>query len=97
MADHGLVEALEPFSVVLEDGTPFAVSRGDRFHADDPITKGRDRLFGPLSVRSSRPARPTPAAAVETASAAPGSRRQRTTPTGKDSAKDDAKGGDSDA
>ncbi len=73
MAERKILEAGEPFSVTLRDGTPFSVARGDRFYSDDQIVKGRERLFGELQVRTSGPARPS--AAAETATAAPGERR----------------------
>lgn len=73
MADVTIVEALESFSVDI-DGVPFTVNRFDKFPSDDPVTRGRAHLFGEVTVRRSRqPARP--AAAVETATAAPGERR----------------------
>ena len=75
-----IVEAREPFSVNLPDGTPVTVGRGDRFYADDPVVAGREHLFGELTVRTSRPAGPGTAAAAETASAAPGERRTVTRP-----------------
>lgn len=87
MADRRIMEAAESFSVYLKDGTPFVVVTGERFWSDDPIVEGREHLFGELSVRSSRPARPA-SRAVETASAAPGSRR--TVTREKDGGKSDA-------
>lgn len=78
MADRTIVEAAEPFSVTLKDGTPFSVARGDLFYSDDPVVKGRELLFGEVNVRSSRPYRATSAA--ETATAGPGEKRTVTTP-----------------
>jgi hypothetical protein len=69
-----IVEAREAFAVTLPNGTPLTVGQGDRFYADDPIVKGREKLFGELKVRSSVPPRPTTQDS-ETASAGPGSRR----------------------
>jgi hypothetical protein len=83
MAD--IVEAKEPFSVTLPDGRPFVVARGDRFYADDPVVRGREHLFGEITVRRSSPigapesGRPEPS---ETADAPPGTRRARTKQAG---------------
>lgn len=79
MAERTIVEAKEPFSVTLRDSTPFNVSRGDRFYSDDPVVKGREHMFGDLQVRSSQP---NPA--NETASAAPGERRNVKRPPSRD-------------
>jgi len=81
MAVKRMVEALESFSVTLSNGAPFVVNRGERFWSDDEVCKGRDHLFGEVSVRSSGGIRPAAAAgAEETASAAPGARRHVTKP-----------------
>lgn len=72
MPSRKVLEAREPFSTTLPDGTPLVVGRGDRYYADDPVVAGREKLFTELQVKSSQPAAPT---AVETATAAPGERR----------------------
>lgn len=77
-----IVEALEAFSVDLPTG-PCNVSAGERFYADDPIVRGREHLFGAVTVRRSAPAPVT--ATTETATAGPGERR--TGPVGGRSAK----------
>lgn len=69
--DTGIVEALEAFSVDLPTG-PCSVAHRDRFYADDPIVRGREHLFGPVSVRRSVP---VSASTTETATAGPGERR----------------------
>lgn len=71
--DTGIVEALEAFSVDLPTG-PCPVSYRDRFYADDPIVRGREHLFGPITVRRSVPV-PMTASTTETATAGPGERR----------------------
>lgn len=83
MAERLMVEALDAFSVTLSDGTPFVVRHGDRFWSDDPIVKGRNTLFGEVTVRSTRPVAPPSTAAVETATAAPGARRAMSKPAAK--------------
>lgn len=77
MADRSIVEAREPFSVTLPNGTPFMVARGDRFYSDDPLVKGRENLFGELKVRSTQQ---QDNRSTETATAAPGERRTVTPP-----------------
>lgn len=84
MAERKILEASEPFSVTLQDGTPYSVATGDRFYSDDPVVRGREKLFGELQVRSSRPTRPVSSPAVETASADPGEKRSVTSPPGDD-------------
>lgn len=71
--DTGIVEALEAFSVDLPTG-PCSVGYRDRFYASDPIVRGREHLFGPVSVRRSVPV-PVSASTTETATAGPGERR----------------------
>lgn len=84
MSERRIVEAREPFSVTLPDGTPLVVSRGDRYYSDDPLISGlkpldQHRLFGELKVKSSVPAPvPVTAASVETATAGPDERRRVT-------------------
>lgn len=79
MAERTIVQARESFAVYLTDGRPFSVVAGDKFYSDDPVVKGREQLFGELSVRSSAPPQHRPAAAaakaVETADAPPAARR----------------------
>lgn len=78
-----LVQATQAFMVPV-GGVPYSVAVGDVFAADDPIVKGRSALFGEITVRDSRAVRPRRAArpaGSETATAAPGERRERTTPT----------------
>lgn len=79
--DRRVLEAREPFSITLPDGTPLVIGKGDRFYADDPAVAGREHLFGELTVRTSRARPADSAAAVETATAGPGDRRTRTLPT----------------
>jgi hypothetical protein len=74
MAEIKIVQALESFSVDL-DGAPFSVQAGDSFLASDPVVKGREGLFGEVSLRSSGAPRRATAVATETATAAPGERR----------------------
>jgi hypothetical protein len=76
-AGRGVVRARESFAVYL-DGHPITVVAGDLFYADDRVVQGREALFGPLHVRTSampRSAGSRTAAAVETADAAPGTKR----------------------
>lgn len=82
MADRGIVEANQPFSVTLPDGTPLNVSKGDRYYSDDQVVKGREALFSPLSVKATA----RPAGKVETATAAPGERRVVSRPSAPKSA-----------
>lgn len=89
MAERKIIEAGQPFSVTLADGTPLMIAKGDRFYSDDPAVQGREHLFGELTVRSSRPSRPT-SADTETASAGPGARRQLSKPAEKAGGKSDA-------
>lgn len=78
MAERKIVEARESFSVHL-DGRPVIVVAGQMWWSDDKIVKGREHLFGELTVHSSGPVahRGTkpPAGDPETADAAPGARR----------------------
>lgn len=74
----GIVEAREAFSVDLPTGT-CVVHPHDRFYSDDPIVRGREHLFGVITVRRSVP---DPVTATETATAAPGERRA-TPPAGR--------------
>lgn len=79
MAERTIVQARESFAIYLTDGRPFSVVAGDRFYSDDPVVKGREQLFGELTVRTSgsvqhRPAAPA-ARATETADAPPAARR----------------------
>jgi hypothetical protein len=67
----GIVEAREAFSVDLPTGT-CVVHAHDRFYSDDPVVRGREHLFGLVTVRRSVP---DPVTATETATAAPGERR----------------------
>lgn len=83
MAERKVVEAAQPFSATLPDGTPLAVAQGDRFYSDDPAVLGREHLFGELQVRSSQPSRRSAVADTETASAAPGTRRPLSKPPSK--------------
>lgn len=79
MSERVIVQARESFAIYLADGRPFSVNAGDRFYSDDPAVKGREQLFGELTVRTSVPPQskgaPASARAEETATAAPGSRR----------------------
>jgi hypothetical protein len=76
MPSRKVVEAREPFSVTMPDGSPLVVARGDRYYSDDPLVAGRPGLFVELTVKSSvPPSAPESAASVETATAAPGERR----------------------
>lgn len=74
MTDQKLVRANEAFETRLPDGRVIWVSGGEIFDAADPVVQGREHLFGELVVRSSM-VRHTPAAATETGTAAPGSKR----------------------
>jgi hypothetical protein len=71
-----IVRAREPFSVPLPSGVPLPVSTGDLYYADDPIVKGRELLFGPVTIRTSAQygKQPEPVD-TETADATPGTRR----------------------
>lgn len=75
---RAVVRALEPFAVYV-DGVPVQVGAGDLFYADDPVVKGRESMFGEIKVRTSEQPKSRgtrrPAAAVETATAAPGEKR----------------------
>lgn len=78
MAERTIVQARESFAVYLTDGRPFSVVAGDKFYSDDPVVKGREQMFGELTVRASSPPQskgPAAARAVETADAAPAQRR----------------------
>ncbi|MGE4164077.1 MAG: hypothetical protein AB7G23_20310 [Vicinamibacterales bacterium] len=88
MAERKIVEARESFSVHV-DGRPVIVVAGQLWWSDDRAVKGREHLFGELSVHSSGPVehRGTPKAAKpagdpETAAAAPGTRRTVTAKKG---------------
>jgi hypothetical protein len=71
-----IVRAREPFDVTLANGVPVGVRTGDLFSADDPIVKGREHLFGEVTVRSSLDyGRSRVDVDTETADAAPGTRR----------------------
>jgi hypothetical protein len=87
MAERTIVQARESFAVYLTDGRPFSVVTGDTFYSDDPVVKGREQLFGELTVRTSQgPSHkppPAPARAAETADAAPVQRRTVTRPADK--------------
>lgn len=79
MADARIVSAREPFTADI-DGAPVPVGTGDLFYADDAVVQGREHLFGEARVRRTRP-RPAPVTepqGVETADAAPGTRRATT-------------------
>lgn len=57
------------------------VNSGDLYYADDPVVKGRERLFGDVSIRNSRGPRETASvtgnsAVVETMTAEPGEKRR---------------------
>lgn len=67
------VRAKEPFSYDA-DGYSHNVGAGQLFDSEDPCVKKRAHLFEPVEVAVARAAR-----ALETASAAPGERRSRTT------------------
>jgi|SRR5262245_9422462 len=76
MAD--IVSAREPFSADVQ-GVPVSVGVGDLYYADDPVVKGRESLFGAVTVRRTLvPQREGSPAGDETADAAPGTRRKAT-------------------
>jgi hypothetical protein len=86
VSERVIVEAREAFAVYI-DGVPVSVAAGDRFYTDDPVVKGREQLFGELSVRTSKPPQSKGAGAAraeETTSAGPGSRRTITRKGGSD-------------
>lgn len=65
--------------IAFVDGRRVRVAVGDLYSADDPIAVAHAAVFGPLDVKSSAPRVAPPrraAAASETATAAPGERRQ---------------------
>lgn len=90
MAD--LVIAIESFACGGPDGAQYLIAAGQTYTDDHPAYKGRENLFRPAAEMAvggrhapedplRRPARGNgPATAVETATAAPGARRTRTTP-----------------
>jgi hypothetical protein len=104
MAD--LVQCRRPF-VAFEDGRRVRVAAGDLYSANDPLAVAHAAAFGPLDVKSSTVPKVAPsrtAAATETGSAEPGSRRNlsrspRSSSSAKAKDEDDEqeKGGDSDA
>lgn len=82
MPDHGLVQCKHPFSMVLASGARIVISSGDIYWATDHVVKGHEDFFTDVNVKSSASgARSntltlTTGNSVETASAAPGSRRK---------------------
>lgn len=89
MSERKIVQCRSSF-VTTVNGRSVMVTGGDLYYSDDPIVKGRDGLFSDLNVKSSRSAAKS-AAAVETASAGPGSRRVLSKPPAKSEAKPAAK------
>lgn len=90
---ESIVQALESFTTDV-DGIPIMVTQGSLYYASDPITKGRESLFGDLTVLSTTGLRHrhlTSATGnavqtdVETATQEPGQRR-RLTPRRQDAA-----------
>lgn len=64
--------AIEPFTFTSRGGVPRNIRTGDPISSDDPDFKGREHLFEPALASANR--------ATETASAAPGERRNRGRP-----------------
>ena len=80
MADR-IVQAKEAFSGTQANGVPWNVGAGDLYWSNDPIVKGREHLFGDVTVLSStgathRETATVTGSAVETATAEPGQRRR---------------------
>lgn len=71
-----VVQARQAFSV-QHNGAPVFVAEGELWDGDDPIVKGREHLFGELSVRSTAGIgrRAAGHGKTETADAAPGEAR----------------------
>lgn len=80
MADS-IVQAKESFSADVE-GAPVMIRAGDLYYFTDPIVRGREHLFGDVTVLSTdglvrrHKSTVTGTAATETASAEPGTRRR---------------------
>lgn len=77
--------AREPFHIQGKNGLPRTFTPDQVISSDDPDFKGREHLFEPVEASVQRvtesrgPSGPSAARAAETASAAPGEKRVRTT------------------
>lgn len=82
MADY--FHAREPFNIRGKNGLPRTFMPAEVISSDDPDFKGHEKMFEPISesvdrATQSRAGRHGAARAAETASAAPGEKRSRST------------------
>lgn len=75
-----IVQASESFSATV-NGVPVIVAAGSLYYSGDPVIKGREHLFGDVTILSTNGPRGTASATgsesdSETAVATPGTRRR---------------------
>lgn len=80
MADTDGLLIAATTAVITHEGRTYRIRKGDTVvMADDPVVKGREKLFKPLKV-THLGRRERPAAQVEDATAEPGEKRELSRP-----------------